>query len=155
MFVAFLHIRRHSINCENTTVHTSIVTWLSMTIDGVWICNWIYWTLTDCNYNYSAVANSHTLQFTTACAKSSRSAVSSPVDDPLLPGSRSHRLAAISHQPPLITAISRLSCNHSCFSLYSLSTDHTENTASNSSSSVVCMCCGHYHAKTIVYRAIT
>jgi hypothetical protein len=29
--------------------------------------------------NYSAVANSHTLQFTTACTKSSQSDVSSPV----------------------------------------------------------------------------
>jgi hypothetical protein len=29
--------------------------------------------------NYSAVTNSHTLQFTTACTKSPRSAVSSPV----------------------------------------------------------------------------
>jgi hypothetical protein len=29
--------------------------------------------------NYSAVTNSHTLQFTTACTKSFQSAVSSPV----------------------------------------------------------------------------
>jgi hypothetical protein len=29
--------------------------------------------------NYSAVANSHILQFTTVCTKSSQSAVSSPV----------------------------------------------------------------------------
>jgi hypothetical protein len=29
--------------------------------------------------NYSAVANSYTLQFTTACTKSSKSAMSSPV----------------------------------------------------------------------------
>jgi hypothetical protein len=39
----------------STSQHTSnklkfLVTWLSVTIDGVWICNLIYWTLTDCNY---------------------------------------------------------------------------------------------------------
>jgi hypothetical protein len=37
--------------------------------------------------------------------KSSQSAVSSPVDVPLHPGSRPRRLVAISHQPPtLVTA---------------------------------------------------
>jgi hypothetical protein len=86
--------------------------------------------------NYSAIANSHALQFTTAYTKSSQS-VSSPVDVFLLPGSRPRRLAAISHQPPsLLTAVSRLPCNGSWFSLYSLGTDRTENTASNSYSTV-------------------
>jgi hypothetical protein len=47
------------------------------------------------------------------------------------------RLAAISHQPPaLLTAVSRLTRNHSYFSLYSLCTDHTENSSPNSSSIV-------------------
>jgi hypothetical protein len=45
-----------------------------LTIDGVWVGNWIYWTLTDISY-YSAIANSHTLQFITARTKSSQSAV--------------------------------------------------------------------------------
>jgi hypothetical protein len=48
-----------------------------VTIDAGWIGNWINWTLTD--RNYSALANSHTQQFTTARTKSSQSAVSSPV----------------------------------------------------------------------------
>jgi hypothetical protein len=79
-----------------------------VTKDGVWVGNWIYWTLTD--RNYSTIANSHTPQFTTACTKSSQSAVSSPVDVPLFPGSHPRRLAAISHQPPtLLIAISWLS----------------------------------------------
>jgi hypothetical protein len=64
--------------------------------------------------NYSAFANSRTLQFTTARNKSSQSALSSPVDILLLPDSRPGRLATISHQPPiLLTAVSRLLCNGS------------------------------------------
>jgi hypothetical protein len=59
--------------------------------------------------NYSAIVNSHALQFTTARAKSSQSTVSSPVDAPLLPGSRPRRLTAILHQPPtVLTTVSRL-----------------------------------------------
>jgi hypothetical protein len=71
------------------------------------------------------------------------------------------RLAAISHQPPtLLTAISRLSHNHSSSLLYSLGKDCTENTSPNSSSTVAscnyhtdCIentpsqllhCCSHY-----------
>jgi hypothetical protein len=43
-------------------------------------------------------------------------------------------MTAISHQTLTIpTVVSRLSCNRSCSSLYSLCTDRTENTASNSS----------------------
>jgi hypothetical protein len=48
------------------------------------------------------MANSHALHFTTAHTKSPQSAVSSPVDVTLLPGSRSRRLATISHQPPIV-----------------------------------------------------
>jgi hypothetical protein len=45
------------------------------------------------------------------------------------------RLAAISHQPPtLLAAVSRLSRNRSCSSLYSLGTDRIENASPNSSS---------------------
>jgi hypothetical protein len=86
--------------------------------------------------NYSAIANSHTLQFTKVCTKSSQSAMSSPVGVPLLPGSRPRRLAAISHQHSTLTAVSRLPCNGIWLSLYSLGTDRTENTASNSYSTV-------------------
>jgi hypothetical protein len=61
--------------------------------------------------NYSAISNSHTLQFTTARTKYSQPAVSSLVDVLLLLGSHPRRLAAISHQPPiLLTAVSRPSC---------------------------------------------
>jgi hypothetical protein len=44
------------INPVNTTlsylskIHFIILTCMSVTIDGVWLGNWIYWTLTDCNY---------------------------------------------------------------------------------------------------------
>jgi hypothetical protein len=51
-----------------------------VTINGVWTGNWIYWTLTDLTIsNCSAIANSQTLQITTARTESSQSAVSSPV----------------------------------------------------------------------------
>jgi hypothetical protein len=82
-----------------------------VTIDGVWIGNWICWTLTELTTNnYSVIANSHILQFTTARTKSSQCAVFLPLDAPLLPWSRPRRLAASSHQPPtLLTAVSRLS----------------------------------------------
>jgi hypothetical protein len=61
----------------------------------------------------SLIANSHPPQFTTAYMKSSQSAVSSPVDVPLLPGSRPRRLATISHQPPtlLTKSKSKLCCD--------------------------------------------
>jgi hypothetical protein len=58
-----------------TCFWNSIATCL-VTIDWVWIGNWMYWPLTD--RNYSAIANSHTLQFTTTHIKSFQSAVSSP-----------------------------------------------------------------------------
>jgi hypothetical protein len=50
-------------------------TWILVivTTDGVCIANWIYWTLTE--RNYSAIANSHTLQFTIARIKPSQSAI--------------------------------------------------------------------------------
>jgi hypothetical protein len=90
--------------------------------------------------NYCASANSRNLQFPTERDNSSQSAVSSPVDGPLLSGSRPRRLAAISHQPPtLLTAVSRLVYNGSSPPLYSLGTDRTENTASNRSSIVECV----------------
>jgi hypothetical protein len=54
-----------------------IVTCMGVIIYGFWIGNWIYRTTR--TSNYSAFANSHNLQFTTARTKSSQSAVSSPV----------------------------------------------------------------------------
>jgi hypothetical protein len=49
-------------------------------MDRVRIGNQIYWSLADRNYKYySTVANSHTLQFTTARASSFQSPVSRPV----------------------------------------------------------------------------
>jgi hypothetical protein len=70
-----------------------------------------------------------------------------------------------------------LSCNHSCSSLYILGTDCIENSTPNSSSIVVLrcyftdciqnttskvlhcrvlrICCGHYLATVVVYRAVT
>jgi hypothetical protein len=55
-----------------------IVTRGSVTIDGVWIVNWIYGPLTDRNSsNYSAISNVHTLQITRACTKSSERAFTS------------------------------------------------------------------------------
>jgi hypothetical protein len=57
--------------------------------------------------------------------------------------------------PALLAAVSRLSRNHICSSLYILGTNLTESTASNRSSIVACICFGHYLATTVVYRAIT
>jgi hypothetical protein len=43
-----------------------------VTIDRICIGNWIYWTLTDHNYQFtSTIATSHTPQFTTVRTKSS------------------------------------------------------------------------------------
>jgi hypothetical protein len=56
----------------------------------------------------SAIVNSHPPQFTARRTTSSQSAVSSPVDVPLLPGSRPRRLATISHQPPTFITKSKL-----------------------------------------------
>jgi hypothetical protein len=47
------------------------VTIFGVTIDGVWIGDWIYWPLT--TSNYSALANSYTHLLTTAHTKSSKS----------------------------------------------------------------------------------
>jgi hypothetical protein len=67
------------------------------------------------------------------------SSVSSPMDVPLLPGSRPRRLAANSHQlPTLLIAVLRLPSNVSWSSVYNLGTDRTENTASNSYAIVAC-----------------
>jgi hypothetical protein len=111
--------------------------------------------------NYSSIANSHTLQFTAARTEFSQSAVSSPVDVPLLPGSRPRKLAAISHQSPALpTAVSALSSNDSWPSLHGIGMDRTENTSSNSSSIIACVSVaaitygrclqGHYSATAIV-----
>jgi hypothetical protein len=53
-----------------------IVTCL-VTVYGVWIGNWSYWTLIQLmtTGNYGDITNSHTLQFTTAHIKSSMSSV--------------------------------------------------------------------------------
>jgi hypothetical protein len=83
--------------------------------------------------NYNTVNNLYTLQITTARTKSSHSPASSPVDVILLLGSRPRRLTTISHKPPtLLITVSRLSRKDRWSSLYSLGTDRTENTASNS-----------------------
>jgi hypothetical protein len=104
--------------------------------------------------NYSTNINSHYLQFTAARAKPSQASLFSPVDVPQLSGSYPRRLAAISLQTPtLLTAISGLSRNCICFSLYSLSKNRTENTFSKSFSIVACVCGGHYLATAVVYRA--
>jgi hypothetical protein len=136
-----------------------------MCMSGVWIGNWIYWTLTDRKYStnsYSAIANSHNPQL----LQHERSLHSllylhrlSPINGfqyrsflnflvHVLTGRRliqnllialTPRLAAISHQPPtLLIAILILSCNCCCSLLYSLGTDNTENTSPNSS--VVASC---------------
>jgi hypothetical protein len=55
------------------------VTCMIVNIDAVWNGNWIYCTLIHTARNYSAVANSHSLQFTAARKKSSQSVVSSSV----------------------------------------------------------------------------
>jgi hypothetical protein len=50
-----------------------------VTIYGVWIGNWIYRILQNVTSGYSALANSHTVQFTTARNNSSQSTASAPV----------------------------------------------------------------------------
>jgi hypothetical protein len=87
------------------------------------------------------------------------------------------RLAAISHHPPTLrTTDSSLSLSNGSWpSIYSLDTDRTEKTASNSSSTVasrsyttycvqttasngsfivVCVCCGHYLATATEYSCL-
>jgi hypothetical protein len=119
-----------------------------VTIDGVWTGYWIYWILTESNKNnYSVIGNSHTLQFTAARTKSSRSAVSStvvvwwqtptmssasvltflPAGDfltthSLLPLINS-QAGSISQQPPILSRKRRY-----CF-LYNFGTDRIENTS--------------------------
>jgi hypothetical protein len=68
----FLFLALHADNY--TFVHIYSHVWV--TIDGVWVGNYIYWIFIS---SYSAIANSHTLQFSTARTKSFQSAVSSPV----------------------------------------------------------------------------
>jgi hypothetical protein len=113
-----------------------IVMHMSLSVDRIWIGNWIYWTLTECNY--STVANPHTLQFATAHTKSYQSPVSSLVDVLLLLGSNPCSLAAVSHQPPALLS-SQDPSNGSWPLLHSLVTSCTENTTSNSSSIVACV----------------
>jgi hypothetical protein len=90
-----------------------------MTLSCVWVLLWTEFGFIEhlqivTTSNCSVIPNSHNIQFSTARIKSSQSAVSSPVDVPLLPGSRPRRLATISHQfsTPL-TAVSRVPCNQS------------------------------------------
>jgi hypothetical protein len=59
---------------------------------------------------------------------------------PLLPCSRSYRLATVPQQTPtLLTTVSRFFSNGSLPSLHSLGTDPTENAASNRSSIAACV----------------
>jgi hypothetical protein len=84
-----------------TDTRDNTVTYLVIR-QGVWIGNWIYWTLKIRNCkNYSVVANVHTLQFAAAHSKSSQFICTSGclVTDPsnVLFCSRRYRLATISH----------------------------------------------------------
>jgi hypothetical protein len=67
-----------------------------VTIDGVWIGDWIYWPFTDRKYN--SITNFHTLQITTAHAKPSQSAFSScfPVTNLKNGGSSASMLMSLS-----------------------------------------------------------
>jgi hypothetical protein len=73
-----------------------IVSRVWVKVDGVFIGNWNYHLPIVTTSNYSTIANSHTMQFTTACTKSSQSSVStsrclvttSTSDVPLTLGSR-------------------------------------------------------------------
>jgi hypothetical protein len=87
-----------------------ILSRVGVTIDGVGlIIKFIDHLQIVTTSNYSAIANSRILQFTTAHNNSSEAAVSSPADVPLIPGSRSRKLAAIYHQiRTLLTVVSRL-----------------------------------------------
>jgi hypothetical protein len=85
--------------------------------------------------NYSAIANSHTLQFTAACSES-------PQSSPVVAWRRMSTIISISlftflptsdcptTNSTLLTAVSILSHNGSCYSLYGLNTDRIENTVS-------------------------
>jgi hypothetical protein len=48
-----------------------------VTIDGIWIGNWIYWPLTDHNYNYKSLTGLHTLKITVTAAHIKSSVFSS------------------------------------------------------------------------------
>jgi hypothetical protein len=102
----------------------------------------LYTQLTITN-NYSAIANSHNLQFTAARSKCSHSAVSSTVfrlvtAPNAVASSSSVSTSLLFHiKPPTpLAAVSRLSRNRSCSSLYSVGTDRPENTLPNSFSIV-------------------
>jgi hypothetical protein len=71
-----------------------------LTVNEVWIGNWIEHLQIITTSGCTSVANSHNLQFTTACTKYLQSALSSSVNVPLLQASCLPRLAAISHQTP-------------------------------------------------------
>jgi hypothetical protein len=65
---------------ESSGNHDHTVTCsMYVTIDGVWIGEWIYWPLiqTNQNYKHNAIANLHTLQIARAHAKSCQSAFTS------------------------------------------------------------------------------
>jgi hypothetical protein len=100
---------------------------ISVTVEGVWIDYRIYWI-----FNVEFLCVSSVTVFTALLAN-----VFQRWTFLCSRGSRPRRLAAISHQIPiLLTAISRLSLIGRWSSLYSLGTDSTGNTASKSYSIV-------------------
>jgi hypothetical protein len=72
----FIHLQKYILNNAMKTSMSNAANYycdnIGMTTDGVWIGEWIYWPLihTTQNYkHYSAVANLHNSQITTAPAK--------------------------------------------------------------------------------------
>jgi hypothetical protein len=119
-----------------------------MTIDGVGLVMGFLEHLQNVTTsNYTAIANSETLQFTTARTKCSQSAVFTRLGRiPTM--SSASVLTFLPNGDCLITTsyssnitVSRLYRNHSCSSLYTLGTDSIRNTSPNSSVVASCSYC--------------